>query len=160
MSFGSYLYRKAHRFKAKSTEDGYRYALQKLQEFWGEKPIKGLREEDGFKFVAWMVEQLSQDTCQSYLYRIREVWQWTARRGYGVEEANRTYNQMSGRDGSQGQSSTIAPQRHRNGGSLWPRPRARFSDLTISGNVGGAGLGSQGWGVFEKNTSTGQAARS
>lgn len=45
------LYCKARRFGAESTEEGYRYALKKLQEFWGEKPIKGLREDDGFKFV-------------------------------------------------------------------------------------------------------------
>ncbi|MBD2106865.1 tyrosine-type recombinase/integrase [Nodosilinea sp. FACHB-13] len=80
------LYRKTHRFDADSTEDGYRYALKKLQAFWGEKLIKGLREEDGFKFVDWLMEKpLSQETRKSYLYRIRDEWQWAARRGYGVE---------------------------------------------------------------------------
>lgn len=80
------VYRKNHRFNADSTADGYRYALKKLQAFWGDKPIKGLREEDGFKFVDWLMAQsLSQETRKSYLYRIRDVWQWAARRGYGVE---------------------------------------------------------------------------
>ncbi len=80
------LYRKGHRFDAESTEDGYRYALGALKQFWGNQPIHGLREEDGFRFVDWLMEKsLSQETRKSYLYRIRDVWQWAARRGYGVE---------------------------------------------------------------------------
>jgi integrase len=60
------LYRKTHRFDADSTEEGYRYALKKLQAFWGDKPIKGLQEEDGFKFVDWLMEKsLSQETRKS-----------------------------------------------------------------------------------------------
>ena len=79
-------YRKGYRFDAESTEDGYRYALRKLKEFWGDRPIQGFREEDGFRFVDWLMEKsLSQETRKSYLYRIRDVWQWAARRGYGVE---------------------------------------------------------------------------
>ena len=80
------LYRKGHRFDAESTEDGYRYALGALKQFWGNQPLQGMREEDGFRFVDWLMEKsLSQETRKSYLYRIRDVWQWAARRGYGVE---------------------------------------------------------------------------
>ena len=81
------LFRKRRRFEVKSTEDGYRYALKKLQSFWGEKPIKALSEEDALKFVDWLLEeQGSPETYKSYLYRIREVWEWAFKRGYEVQK--------------------------------------------------------------------------